>query len=106
MRFTPSIFLPLFSLYLSLPLALADMCNTTDPATLKCTNGGTLRCCQISLAGDFFPIVVLAKIIGYQLDPNDVNCLQSLTTPCPGLPACCKTGLLGIGLYCQAPVAA
>ncbi|KAH8166831.1 hypothetical protein CIB48_g1376 [Xylaria polymorpha] len=36
-------------------------------------NGGALQCCRVTVAGDLPIVVFLAKIYGYNLNPNDVN---------------------------------
>ncbi|CAJ2509308.1 Uu.00g143340.m01.CDS01 [Anthostomella pinea] len=68
-------------------------------------NGGTLQCCRGSLAGDQPPVVFLASVYGYALNPNDVNgvgCDDNLHA-CPGVKLCCQVTALNplLSLYCQ-----
>ncbi|KAH8886991.1 hypothetical protein GQ53DRAFT_598003, partial [Thozetella sp. PMI_491] len=68
-------------------------------------NQGELMCCRGTLAGDVQPVVFLAALYGYYLNPNDVNginCDSNLAT-CPGVKVCCQvTGLKPLlALWCQ-----
>lgn len=57
----------------------------------KCTNGGTLYCCQATVAGDVRLIQFLANAVDYKLTPNDINCIEGEKTQSyPGLrPSLC-----------------
>lgn len=51
--------------------------HTTKPSPqCKAVNGGELQCCRAMFAGDQQLVVWLAKIYGYQLNPNDINGLN------------------------------
>ncbi|KAI1082513.1 hypothetical protein F5B20DRAFT_578179 [Whalleya microplaca] len=80
--------------------------QTADPSP-ECAalNGGALQCCDGSLAGDVPPVLLLAKLFGYALNPNDVNgvlCNDDVKT-CPGVRMCCQVTALSplVSLYCQ-----
>ena len=47
------------------------------PEAPTCTDGGTLYCCQSTLAGDLPLIETLANVACYNLTPEDVNCIYS-----------------------------
>lgn len=51
-----------------------DLLWTRNPST-ECAgvNAGELQCCRGSLAGDLPIVVFLAKLYGFELNPNDVN---------------------------------
>lgn len=51
-----------------------DLLWTPNPSA-ECAgvNAGELQCCRGSLAGDLPIIVFLAKVYGFELNPNDVN---------------------------------
>jgi hypothetical protein len=55
-------------------------------------NQGELLCCRATVAGDVQPVVWLASVYGYSLNPNDVNGLNCDTnvTSCPGTNLCCQ----------------
>ncbi|KAI0000260.1 hypothetical protein F4779DRAFT_635684 [Xylariaceae sp. FL0662B] len=82
--------------------------QTPDPS-LECAgiNGGSLQCCDGSLAGDVEPVVLLAGLLGYPLNPDDVNgvlCHNSGNADaCPGVKLCCQVTALNplLSLYCQ-----
>jgi len=78
-------------------------------------NQGELMCCRGTVAGDLQPVVFLAALYNFSLNPNDVNGLDckwtsrkgsgiQLTvvilgdrniTACPGVKVCCQvTGLV------------
>ena len=64
-----------------------------------CTNGGTPLCCQGTFAGDLPTIITLAGLSGYQLNPNDVNCIGTspASASCVGVNTCCQvTGLVSL----------
>ncbi|KAJ8128002.1 hypothetical protein O1611_g5635 [Lasiodiplodia mahajangana] len=67
-------------------------------------NGGELQCCRATLAGDLPIVVFLAKIYGYNLNPNDVNGLvcDNSIQDCPGVRVCCEVTALTplVSLYC------
>lgn len=66
----------LFHAALALVSMAAGLATATDePPT--CTDGGTLYCCQATFAGDLPLVVSLSNITGYNLTPEDVNCLGS-----------------------------
>ncbi|KAI0878225.1 hypothetical protein GGS24DRAFT_14038 [Hypoxylon argillaceum] len=116
----PSLF-PLLPSAATGPLApvislLANIGNAEPPAILytpnpspECAktaggNGGELLCCRVAVAGDLPIVVFLAKIYGYNLNPNDVNglvCDDSLQD-CPGVRLCCEVTALNplVSLYC------
>ncbi|RWA12520.1 hypothetical protein EKO27_g2583 [Xylaria grammica] len=67
-------------------------------------NGGQLQCCRVAIAGDQPIVEFLAKIYGYNLNPNDVNglvCDDDLAG-CPGVRLCCEVTALNplVSLYC------
>ncbi|KAI3318994.1 hypothetical protein HD806DRAFT_299694 [Xylariaceae sp. AK1471] len=73
-------------------------------AKTKGGNGGELQCCRAAIAGDLPIVVFLAKIYGYNLNPNDVNgvvCDNQLDN-CPGVRMCCEVTALNplVSLYC------
>ncbi|KAI1291654.1 hypothetical protein F5Y03DRAFT_28785 [Xylaria venustula] len=85
-----------------------ELLQTTDPspecAVKRGGNGGHLQCCRATVAGDLPVVVFLAKVIGYNLNPNDVNgavCDDQLDE-CPGVRVCCEVTLLNplLSLYC------
>ncbi|KAK6224076.1 hypothetical protein LQW54_000223 [Pestalotiopsis sp. IQ-011] len=51
-----------------------DLLWTPNPSA-ECAgvNAGELQCCRGSLAGDLPNVVFLAKVYGFELNPNDVN---------------------------------
>lgn len=66
-----------------------DLLNDPPPPLLRTTkpsreckkiNQGELMCCRGAVAGDLQPIVWLASVYGYYLNPNDVN---GLDCACP-----------------------
>lgn len=80
--------------------------RTTNPSReCKKINQGELMCCRGAVAGDLQPIVWLASVYGYYLNPNDVNglnCDNNLDA-CPGIKMCCQTTTLAplVALWCQ-----
>ncbi|KAI0444673.1 hypothetical protein F4803DRAFT_238316 [Xylaria telfairii] len=73
-------------------------------AVSKGGNGGALQCCRVTVAGDLPIVVFLAKIYGYNLNPNDVNGLvcDDQVQECPGVRLCCQVTALNplVSLYC------
>ncbi len=54
-----------------------EFLTTPDPSP-ECAkevggNGGQLQCCRVTVAGDLPIVVFLADVIGYNLNPNDIN---------------------------------
>ncbi|KAI1349020.1 hypothetical protein F5Y01DRAFT_195509 [Xylaria sp. FL0043] len=85
-----------------------DFLSTPDPspecATERGGNGGQLQCCRATVAGDLPVVVDLADVIGYKLNPNDINgviCDDQLDE-CPGVRVCCEVTALSplLSLYC------
>ena len=46
-------------------------------------NQGELMCCRGIIAGDLQPVVFVAALFGYNLNPNDINGLDCKFHPCP-----------------------
>lgn len=74
--------LPPRDLVAELLAPVVDLGNTPPPDLLwtpnpsaECAgvNAGELQCCRGSLAGDLPIVVFLAKVYGFELNPNDVN---------------------------------
>jgi hypothetical protein len=63
---------------------------TTKNTSPECVNinNGTYQCCESAIKGDMPPVVSLAALAGYKLNPNDINGLicmwqnQRTTAPC------------------------
>ena len=47
-------------------------------------NQGELMCCRGTIAGDLQPVVFLAALYGYHLNPNDINGIDCTSGCCPG----------------------
>lgn len=80
--------------------------HTTKPSPqCKAVNGGELQCCRAMFAGDQQLVVWLAKIYGYQLNPNDINGLNcdDRLDNCPGVLVCCQVTALSplLSMWCQ-----
>ncbi|KAI0903295.1 hypothetical protein F4824DRAFT_185129 [Ustulina deusta] len=85
-----------------------EFLTTPDPSP-ECAkevggNGGQLQCCRVTVAGDLPIVVFLADVIGYNLNPNDINgviCDDEIDD-CPGVRVCCEVTLLSplLSLYC------
>lgn len=41
-----------------------------------CNNGGSLYCCQATVAGNFRVVQFLADAVDFKLTPNDINCIE------------------------------
>ncbi|TID20085.1 hypothetical protein E6O75_ATG07545 [Venturia nashicola] len=56
-------------------------------------NGGQPYCCQGTFAGDLPAITLLAGLINFPLNPNDVNCIgvSDASSTCVGVNTCCQT---------------
>ncbi|KAI0425469.1 hypothetical protein F5Y09DRAFT_100052 [Xylaria sp. FL1042] len=85
-----------------------ELLFTSEPspecATKLGGNGGHLQCCRAAVAGDLPIVVFLADVIGYNLNPNDINgviCDDQLDD-CPGVRVCCEVTALSplLSLYC------
>lgn len=59
---------------------LSFMFIAATMALPDCTNGGTLACCQATVAGDLRVIQFLAHAINFTLTPNDINCIECRKT--------------------------
>ncbi|KAF2239066.1 hypothetical protein EV356DRAFT_502001 [Viridothelium virens] len=95
------------SLLLITPLLLLAWAAPEPPT---CTDGGTLYCCQSTLAGDLPLIETLANVSCYNLTPEDVNCIGTDApidpdTGCVGTYTCCQVTRLApvVGLFCSKP---
>lgn len=42
----------------------------------NCTNGGTIYCCQATVAGELPLVEFLADAVDFKLTPNDINCIE------------------------------
>lgn len=106
--------LPPRDLVAELLAPVVDLGNTPPPDLLwtpnpsaECAgvNAGELQCCRGSLAGDLPIVVFLAKVYGFELNPNDVNGIlcDSELDECPGVKLCCQVTALNplLSLYCQ-----
>ncbi|KAF2397291.1 hypothetical protein EJ06DRAFT_551297 [Trichodelitschia bisporula] len=121
MRFATLLALPILAF--AAPQPLTEIARTPESfssletrsleerATYDCgVNGGTPYCCQATFAGDLPPIISLAHLTGFPLNPNDVNCLLPTAADpsaptCPGSVMCCQVAGVPLvaALYCQAP---
>lgn len=45
-----------------------------------CTDGGTLYCCQATFSGGLLPVVLASNLTCYDLTPEVVNCIISMSS--------------------------
>ncbi|KAB5536191.1 hypothetical protein GE09DRAFT_343111 [Coniochaeta sp. 2T2.1] len=80
--------------------------QTVNPSPeCAAVNKGELQCCRATVAGDVQLVEWIAKVYGYELNPDDVNglnCDKDLDS-CPGVKVCCKVTALNplLSLWCQ-----
>ena len=65
---------------MQLPSILSLVFIAGTMALPECTNGGTLHCCQATVAGDLRVIQFLANAVDFELTPNDINCIEGEET--------------------------